>query len=415
MVAARRRCSCRTCCGSRGRRRPRGFARRRLLGSRRTITGAAVEPRFPLVAAAQAEGVLSERHAAVITRRVDTLPDEIADQSGDWLEATLVEHGRHLDPTVLDSHARQLVYRLDQDGQFDEQRHRRQDPRHRPAPPRRRLRPPRSRPHRPNAPNCWPPNWTRSPNPNPSAEAGPDPRTARQRRHDGFEATPQTRDRAAQLPRAGGITTTVLLTMDADAWITGDGTATTGHGYTLSAATAKRWAGARHPPHPHPARQDPSRQPPTPTCTGSSPNPNGSRSSPATAAAPSSAVTPDRNGARSTTSPQWHDQPPHHRRRGRPDLLRRPPRPPSHGLATHHAPTASRTGSRRNGSTPTRDRSETRGTTGHPNTHPTGDRKRAPRRYFLPWFATASIAAAAASGSRYSPAADGRSVTGSRS
>ena len=31
--------------------------------------------------------------------------------------------------------------------------------------------------------------------------------------------------------------------MDADAWVTGQGTATTGHGYTLSAQTAKRWAG----------------------------------------------------------------------------------------------------------------------------------------------------------------------------
>ena len=31
--------------------------------------------------------------------------------------------------------------------------------------------------------------------------------------------------------------------MDADAWVTGHGTATTGHGYTVSAETAKRWAG----------------------------------------------------------------------------------------------------------------------------------------------------------------------------
>src|SRR6476469_3335007 len=44
-----------------------------LLGSRRTLTGEPVGPRFPLVAAAQADGVLSERHAAVISKWVDKL------------------------------------------------------------------------------------------------------------------------------------------------------------------------------------------------------------------------------------------------------------------------------------------------------------------------------------------------------
>ena len=80
--------------------------------------------------------------------------------------------------------------------------------------------------------------------PQPTAESGPDPRTATQRRHDAFTQILQLNARARLLPRAGGIATTVLLTMDADTWIRGQGSATTGHGYTLSAQTAKRWAGA---------------------------------------------------------------------------------------------------------------------------------------------------------------------------
>src|SRR4051794_37732966 len=93
-------------------------------GSRRTLTGAPVGPRFPLVAAAQADGVLSDRHAAVIAKWVDKLPDELADQAGEFLESTLVEHARHLDPNLLERHARQLVYLLDQDGQYAEEKYR---------------------------------------------------------------------------------------------------------------------------------------------------------------------------------------------------------------------------------------------------------------------------------------------------
>jgi hypothetical protein len=212
------------------------------LGVRRTITGALVGPRFPLVAAAQTEGVLSERHAAVITRRVDSLPDEVADRSGDWLEATLVEHGRHLDPAVLDRHARQLAYRLDQDGVYDEQAYRdktRSFDLHRRTDGSAHL----DAELTAECAEYLATALDAVTKPTPSSEAGPDPRTATQRRHDGFAQLLTLALRASVLPRAGGISTTVLLTMDADTWITGQGAATTGHGYTLSAHTAQRWAG----------------------------------------------------------------------------------------------------------------------------------------------------------------------------
>ena len=197
---------------------------------------------FPLVAAAQAEGELSDRHAAVVTRTVEKLPVEVREEFGDWLESTLVEHGRHLDPALLDRHARQLAYRLDQDGQFDEAKHRERgrgfDVHPRPDG--------SARVEGELTAECAAhllAQLDALTKPKPSSEAGPDPRTATQRRHDAFEAMMRLVERAELLPRAGGITTTVLLQMDADSWVTGTGTATTGHGYTVSAETAKRWAG----------------------------------------------------------------------------------------------------------------------------------------------------------------------------
>jgi len=49
--------------------------------------------------------------------------------------------------------------------------------------------------------------------------------------------------RTGQLPHAGGMTATIVLTMDADAYATGVGTATTGHGDSIPADVAKKWAG----------------------------------------------------------------------------------------------------------------------------------------------------------------------------
>jgi hypothetical protein len=193
--------------------------RRSALGSRRTVTGQLVEPRFPYVAAAQVAGVLSERHAAVIVRVVDKLPDQIADRAGDWLETTLVEHARHLDPNVLENHARQLAYALDQDGHYTDEAFREKTRSldvHRRADGSARI-------EGELTAECAEHLMTQLDaltKPKPSSEAGPDPRTATQRRHDAFSQMLKLVERAEVLPKAGGITTTVLLTMDADAWIT---------------------------------------------------------------------------------------------------------------------------------------------------------------------------------------------------
>jgi Domain of unknown function (DUF222) len=51
----------------------------RALAPRRALTGEVLDPAFPLVAAAVADGVLSDRHAQVITRTLDRIPDYVPD------------------------------------------------------------------------------------------------------------------------------------------------------------------------------------------------------------------------------------------------------------------------------------------------------------------------------------------------
>jgi hypothetical protein len=70
-----------------------------------------------------------------------------------------------------------------------------------------------------------------------------DQRTPGQRRHDALLAMLKLVERAELLPQAGGCAATILLTMPAEAYATGTGTATTGHGYSIPAEYAKQWAG----------------------------------------------------------------------------------------------------------------------------------------------------------------------------
>ena len=210
-------------------------------------SGGVLGPRFPAVAAALASGVISARHAQVITRAVDALPDAVVEEFADTVEATLLEWSRQCEPSWVDKQARKLVAALDQDGTLREERERE----------RRRDLQVKVRPdgsstltgeltaHATEALLTALDALTR-PTEATDTAAGQriaDPRTAGQRRHDALLALCLAAMRARLLPNAGGVACSVLLTMDADAWITGTGTARTGHGYTVSAQTAKTWAG----------------------------------------------------------------------------------------------------------------------------------------------------------------------------
>jgi hypothetical protein len=71
------------------------------LGPRRGLTGELLEPLFAHVAAAQAAGLLSGEHAAVIITAYDALPHAVQVESGAEFEQDLVRHAQQLDPKQL--------------------------------------------------------------------------------------------------------------------------------------------------------------------------------------------------------------------------------------------------------------------------------------------------------------------------
>ena len=85
------------------------------LGPRRALSGQPSPAKFPLVAAAVADGAISDRHAALICRTIDGLP-EAAAQQAEAVEATLVEHARTLNPDQLAMLTRTVRACLDPDG-----------------------------------------------------------------------------------------------------------------------------------------------------------------------------------------------------------------------------------------------------------------------------------------------------------
>ena len=85
------------------------------LGARRTLTGELLPPVLPAVAAAQAEGAISDRHAAVIRATVHALPAAAAEQA-EQVEQALTGHAQRLDPDQLGKAARRLLACLDPDG-----------------------------------------------------------------------------------------------------------------------------------------------------------------------------------------------------------------------------------------------------------------------------------------------------------
>jgi hypothetical protein len=215
----------------------------RTLGPRRGLTGELLEPLFPAVAAAQTAGEISARHAAVIVQTVEKLPDEVAAVADRTVEARLVEVAREHDPVLLARHAGDLADALDQDKPYRDLAYRE------------RTRAVNGRRHAdgsmtltaeltPEAGEHVAVLFDALAKPAPAADGTPDPRTPAQRRHDALLAALKLVQRAELLPKAAGVTATIVLTMDAETYATGSGVATTGHGYRVPADVAKTWAGA---------------------------------------------------------------------------------------------------------------------------------------------------------------------------
>ena len=210
------------------------------LGPRRGLTGEDLPPIYPLVAQAQAEGIVSEQHAKLIVETVEALPDAVRKEHEERVERDLVEFARRFDPTTLAKTARRITALLDPDGilQDSEYRHRR---RHLDL-------------HRradgsgygsfeldAECAEALQTVLTALGAPKPDTDGAQDVRTAGQRRHDALLEACKLTMRAGLLPSTAGVTTTVVLTATVEEF-TGDGLVTTGTGALIPAHEARRWA-----------------------------------------------------------------------------------------------------------------------------------------------------------------------------
>ena len=211
------------------------------LGARRTLTGDLLPPVLPAVAAAQAEGAISDRHAAVIRHTVHALPAAAAEQA-EQVEAALTGHAQRLDPDQLGKAARRLLACLDPDGtQPDDADHAR----------RRDLTLTRLSDGSARLTGYLTPGCTAVTEawldalaaPVPAADGEPDRRTAGQRRHDALEDLGRRALRGGELPDSGGTPATVLLTMTLADLESRAGVATTSHGGLITVPQALRLAG----------------------------------------------------------------------------------------------------------------------------------------------------------------------------
>jgi hypothetical protein len=207
------------------------------LGPRRGLTGEALPPLLPAVAAAQADGVLSAEHAKVITGVVEELPAAMEPGQVTAVEHRLVVEAARFDPSVLARIGRHLLERINPDGTEDrDAQHERR--RHATLTCRRdgsgdlraRL--------TPAALAQWQAVLDPLAAPKPSDADGPDPRTPGQRMHDALADAAARLLASDELPPSGGTPATVLLTMTLDQLETRTGLVTTAHGGTMSVATA---------------------------------------------------------------------------------------------------------------------------------------------------------------------------------
>jgi hypothetical protein len=210
------------------------------LGARRSFTGELLAPIYAQVAAAQAAGSIGEAAARVVVGMIDTLPDAVRCEQDLACEKLLVEQAQILDVDALKQVAVRLDATLDPDGAHKDVQYRR---RHRDL--RLQVRPDGSS-HGEFEGTAEFTEWLRTvldstARPAPEKDGVKDPRTPGQRQHDGLLDAMKLLAKAELLPDAGGISTTVVLTITNEAAATGEGTAVTGHGIVLPTREALLW------------------------------------------------------------------------------------------------------------------------------------------------------------------------------
>ncbi len=221
------------------------------LGPRVDFTGGAMEPLYPAVAAAQADGEISVAHARVITSTVHALPSALRAKHGDGLERYLLGEAQITNPAAVADTGRLAQAYLDPDGRLasDEDHQRLRGLTIRPntdgsSDIRGRLTPectaaalavlePLAAP-KPATPATAADAAT--------ADAIPDPRSYAQRMHDALLDACIRLLRSGTLPDTGGVPATVVVTMTLTQLETRLGLATTAHGGLLSITAALKLA-----------------------------------------------------------------------------------------------------------------------------------------------------------------------------
>jgi hypothetical protein len=210
-------------------------------GRRRTLTGQWLAAKYEAVAAAQDAGSIGERHARIVVATIEALPAAIRDEQGQQLAAQLVGHAQLFDPCQLARIARRMTDCLDPDGVLKDAEHRRAQ----------RDVTLRQRPDGSStlcgeltaqATELLLTHFDAFAGPKPAAGGVRDPRTAGQRRHDALVALMKANLRAKLLPTVAGVTATIIATMTAEQYATGQGLARTSHGALVPVRDVFDWA-----------------------------------------------------------------------------------------------------------------------------------------------------------------------------
>src|SRR6185437_14106830 len=92
-------------------------------GARRSMTGETLEPVYPAVASAFADGEIGPEHATAIADTVEKIPVSDRAKHAPAVETTLLEHARTVDPHTVRLLGQRILAHLDPDGPSpDEQR-----------------------------------------------------------------------------------------------------------------------------------------------------------------------------------------------------------------------------------------------------------------------------------------------------
>jgi hypothetical protein len=211
-------------------------------GARKALTGEALEPVYPAVASAFADGSIGAEHAAAIADTVEKIPAADRAEHAEQVESTLLEHARTVDPRTVRLLGQRILAHLDPDGPSPTEE--RQQQAHR------RL----SLTLLPDStglldgqltPSCqaiWEAVLTPLAARRPDDALGPDDRTPGQRLHDAFEEAGRRLLKAGELPDHAGLPAQLVITLSLTDLERRAGRATTHHGGTLTIDQALKLA-----------------------------------------------------------------------------------------------------------------------------------------------------------------------------